>query len=828
MKLLVNEYRKLQGAKWLTALLAALLFASAVLCFFYVSNGERAAYSTKEVEMIRSFTERYKDDPDGLEAFKSACLDARAAIFKRIGEEYQKELDAGGNAEELDKKYEKIYTDPATFRTNLFDAQIDDASLIPAYEKLAAVKEDYDLGQALILTQARRNADELRKEYGMTPDDALYQYQIYVYEKYTAVSENAVVGDTFVSGWDRLFFFTYGDIFLFTALLLFAGSIFFVERQNGMTLLLRVSKKGRAQLACAKVGAAALFSVLLTLLFTLLSFVVIGLRCGYSDPTVSVQNIPGLALFSENFSILGFFLYMLAVKVLAALAFSTLLALLASVLPSMALYLLSGGAVYGATFLASRADAAAYPFLRGLNIFSICNFIPIAERLYVFQPFVSCIGYHFLAPILCALLFLVAGAATVILSACLRGAQKSERKECALLSRLRAFLGRGVPVFDKKRAYKISLVRWELRKTVGKASALLLILLLLAAQIGVSVYTRYQSEATREQKICTRFILLDVQGAFSQNGRRFEALLKIYTDPQNGLAALASAVSSGVFDAAERVRIENNARFIYEYELNDDLGYAESLYRRLEEQYANGLDPDVIDETGAAPLLTGSASYPLYAAILLLCIGAWTMEYAGKSAEDQFARILFSTGRGRRPTFFSKIAAALLFSTALALLFGVTELLILTPGRNFDCLTAPLYSLEAYANAGIGMPVGAYLLFVLLARIAAADLLALFALAVAALTKNFSAAFGIVSGVTLIPTLLRIAGFDATGYLSFGDFFGVNGMVLFLVQKQIRNAFGYFILFAAAFISITIFLFFTARRKLFAIKRKEKRYETHV
>ena len=147
---------------------------------------------------------------------------------------------------------------------HVFSDNIDDASLITAYERLNAAKSDFDYGVDLILRQSERNAAALRTEYGMTPDDPLYQYQIYAYIKYKALSDSVTVGEEFVFGWDKLFSFSYGDIFLFFALILLVGTLYFVERNSGMTPLLCVSKHGRAKTALSKICAAALLTRRLT------------------------------------------------------------------------------------------------------------------------------------------------------------------------------------------------------------------------------------------------------------------------------------------------------------------------------------------------------------------------------------------------------------------------------------------------------------------------------------------------------------------------------------------------------------------------------------
>ena len=81
MRLLAAEFKKITGVKWFAAILAVLLFASSLVCFFYVSDGERSAYTPDEAAAIKEFTYTYSNDPDGFSAFRQSCINARGAIM---------------------------------------------------------------------------------------------------------------------------------------------------------------------------------------------------------------------------------------------------------------------------------------------------------------------------------------------------------------------------------------------------------------------------------------------------------------------------------------------------------------------------------------------------------------------------------------------------------------------------------------------------------------------------------------------------------------------------------------------------------------------------
>ena len=104
------------------------------------------------------------------------------------------------------------------------------------------------------------------------------------------------------------------------------------------------------------------------------------------------------------------------------------------------------------------------------------------------------------------------------------------------------------------------------------------------------------------------------------------------------------------------------------------------------------------------------------------------------------------------------------------------------------------------------------LMYVLRVVITAA--FAVFTLGVAALSKNLTVAFGVTAGATLLPTLLYSAGLYGAGAVSFGDFFGVNGMV---VYSSAENLFGHplgsFILYGVIFSAASLVLTLVSRAR---------------
>jgi hypothetical protein len=671
----------------------------------------------------------------------------------------------------------------------------------------------------IITDQAKRNAENLRDEQGMSTGDPLYQYQIYVYQTYDKVMQNADVGVDTVVGWDRLFAYNYSDIFLFVSLILFAGAVFLSENQNGMTPILRAAKKGRLPTAMAKISVVFCGGAALALIYSISSFLVVLAVIGYSDPSVSVQNIKALTAFPYAFSILQYYLYGIMLKVVSAAAFAMICGFLAALIRNQAIYYVSSASVFGISFALGKIPATEHPALHGLNLYSICNVMPVSERLYVFQPFVSCMSYYLLAPVLCGIIVVIFGAVAAVSFCSVRYAG---RTKFTLFSDVAAKIkaaftrGRGAKIKSREKHTK-NMFLWECGKALtANLPVLLLVIVLFAAHIAVCIVGRVNSEPSREERIYNKFVLSEVHGKFSETGDKCGFMVNIFTLQNKELydQTFADALERGIITEEESARIRESLDFIDKNELNGNLYYSKEKYSKNLELYNKGLDPEFIDETGVSPIITQGASYPLYAAILFICTTLYMIEYSGKSKSENFANILRSTKNGRKKTFNAKLFAGMTISAAFAVVYNIVEFAIFAAGRNLNCLNAPLYSVTAYADAGITMTVLQYMILMYALRIVIAVLFAVFSLGVASIARNLTLSFGITAGSTLLPTLLYSAGFDRAGLVSFGDFFGVNGMVRF---SSMENAFGHplgaFILYGVLFTAVSVVLTLISRAR---------------
>jgi hypothetical protein len=124
---------------------------------------------------------------------------------------------------------------------------------------------------------------------GISPESYGYRYQENVIALYQTALEKVSIEPEYAGGWETYFDYEAGNVLLFAAILLIGTVIFAQESNSGFQPLIRISRYGRGATAAAKLLTMGIATVGLVLLFVGSSFVIIGLRMGYSDPGNAVQ-----------------------------------------------------------------------------------------------------------------------------------------------------------------------------------------------------------------------------------------------------------------------------------------------------------------------------------------------------------------------------------------------------------------------------------------------------------------------------------------------------------------------------------------------------------
>ena len=798
------ESQKILGMKFLLFLTLLLLAASTAVCFFTVKDQSPYQYGKDTKEVIEKAIKNFRNDPESFAHFEEELRTASFEKTRAVYAEWERAKEASGMGDAYPQI--DVIEQKDLFYTCVNGSNVPDQVIEAAYLERVSNAEDFERSVSGILSAAKQNAERLRNEHGSGMDDPLYFYQVYVYRTYEEIRNNVSLYTAPVYGWKTLLEYSYGDMFLFAALILFSSVIFPPEKTSGMLPILRTSKNGRLRTSISNVGTVLVGSFALTVLFCAASFLTVLCTEGYSDPFVPVQNVPSLHLFPAVWTIAGYYGYTLLMKVLSGAAFSLAVAFVSALTYQTALSFAAGALLFGGSFALSFGDL---PVFRCFNFVSLAAVTPLTVKLQAFQAFGRCVPYLTAAPLFCAAII---PSFTVLTAAVASNTQKNGKriKRPRFKAKFNAFTDRvGVLLRSKrKKTYRMGLLAFEARKLIlWKPAVLLFAFLMLALQIVFVAVEIKQNETQRSYRVYTSFLLPEIKGRYLENRARFEELLSLYKDPDKGLSTLRAGYKRGKIGKEEYERMKESLTKVRDGALAGDFLFSERLNEHFSTLQEQGKDPYIIDYHSFAALFDSSISFPLYGLILFVCGLSFVIEYAGKNKTDRFVNILRAAKNGRAKTFAAKFVFSALFSCAVSVFFYGVECAALLKDADLTVLNAPLCSLPQFGAAEATLTVSEYLLFFLVLRVLAAVLFALFVTALSQLTKNLLFCLALSSGLTLIPTALAALGMKVAGFISFGGFFSVTEMAkLSMEQNLFSTNFGSFIVFGCSFALLTAIL----------------------
>ena len=792
--MLKYEFCKLSGARFVWIIVALLLFSNIALGFLSIETHDRGFTKT-----VTELCEEYNKDP----AVGYQNIDAQLWSIS-------------------DVEWEHVRKGDNDYVSRTLDGVHSDRELLVAVLDMQRRNDDFDMGVKQILGQSYRVMTDGRAEgHGM--ENYAYRYAAHTYQTYQEMKAGTELKIEPFYGWEELLSFRYTDVFLFASLLIFGSVIFLTEKQQGMLPILRAGKRGRAATALSKVGVMCVTSVALTLIFTFSTYVVVFVKSGYSPASAPVQCIEELRFFPYVCSVGQFFGIVLALQLLAALVFSMLLLLLSVLFYQPALYTLTGllPLVLSFVFESSR-KLSNNNLLRFFNFFAVARVIPLGARLRSVNFFGIPIDHIPFAAMVSLPLALLLAALTVFLFA--RGVRGVHLKHLsALWQKAVAFVKRlttkrrtvKTKVGRRPHAHSRGLFLWESTKLLRFGGLAILLVLLLALQIGAAFYVKKNATINFDHYYY-RHIIEGREGPINE-----QIAEDIHTQFEEAKTVQSQWDMYDAMYKAKQITRKEYAAFLKKYNAaTSDLQMLQTLNKKvsyLEEKYAEtGVWGWFADTEGYERYFSGGFILPSLIAVLLIGGYTFVMEYTGRSKSDNFYMLLHATRNGRKKTFGRKMLCAALFSFAVGVVFTAAEFVCFYKIYGFSAfaLDAPLFTIELFENLGSSVTIGQYLIFYLAARVLAAVLFGLFCASASCLAKRLLPTFNTLALAAGVPSLLALLGLRPAKYLDVAGWLGVQNMALFSMKTDLFGTdSSVFALFSVFFTVLTLVLFFTARRK---------------
>lgn len=792
--LLTNELRKLLTRR--IGVVVLLLLALNLLSLHFMAD--RSAEKYERFEPYReAFAELEKvcsTDPEHYAAYYRELKEEQDAAFKEWDENQPLFPPVDENGESIIAPFE--YTSPSTLVDGYEDYEI--------LDRYVYFMSDFRSVLGGAVENAQTNLDAM-EHFGINTNTPTGDYQRKMIDLYSGVLEETDATSSLVIGWDELLSYENGIIFLFLAAMLLAVQMGLADRESGFEPVLRTCRRGRWQPAVAKCVTIVIALAGIAILFNLTEILYIALRFGLSSPLRSLQNVAGYVFAPYAISILEGVLLNLLGMVLSASLLGAITLLLTALTRQVILPLIVSG-------LFTVANLLLYwiPLFGEWRVFNL--FEPASGTLLKRTPVIALQGFgDCLYPLMIGILALLLIVFSI--GAVITYHHRRPTSKVRSLSKLTALAGKLFKTKNRARkplkVRRPSLMRGELQKQL---SPLLMIAILLL--VGVRV-----------QQATERF-------AFSEGG--IDASKRTYASEFGGVmtdekaAAINAEYDYAIGITDEDLRQENMIAYAmgemsgddyYAYQL--EYAKASAALPVLSEEVAHvsylqakaaetGLETAYFFDGGYADFFSIALDLPLYLLVLLGLSAIFAKEYAGDSSKGGFIQILRTTKNGRMPVFLRKLAWAAIYSGGLTLAFALLDLFLLWKGEGLPALSAPLVSMERYADVAGSITVGGYLVLCIALRLLGALVLALLTTTLSCLLKNTKLVLALTAAITLLPYALYYFGIKLARYFDFTTL--LSGDRLWLNSWEQGSA-ALLIAFVAVAVAITAGLAAVSYRK---------------
>ncbi len=774
-RLVGYEIRKLCGIKYLAVMLAVTAAACAGL-FYYKTDA--ASLDRRYEDSMRALAERCARDPSIIEEVEAAderCWEAIEALREQMKAE-GKDPDLEENYKEFNLRTQAIY---AEFDYTTLGVVRSDGTKVSDRDVIAQLRAFYidnekffDWRLSKIVKTAEKNIRLF--EIRHTTDTPAYEYALHFYERFSAVGEQVHVSKTCPYGWGEFFDFDELGIFVFLYVTLAAGAVFIHERRCGTLTVTRTSKNGRIVTTAAKLTALLCAVAFAVFVLTAAVFLTCYFAFGFSSASEPVQSALGPDC-PYLFSMGGYAVVVMLVRVFAAFVFACLVSLAASLTFSPIVSYAAGAALLIASLAVNYFES--YSRWLSLNLFGITTGKIFTDYDELF------VAGHFYPVLNVALVMFVPVAVVSAAVAVAVGGRRSAVPHPRVLSARRRKGkdrdGEGIKARPRARrvgTYRTSLFLFELRKLLTPGAAVA-VAVLLAASVweAFAVYGEpmYESESARDEYV-SEHLLGEITDGWLEDFSAHAEEVRYKADNERRLEAIDEFVDGKI------TREELNARL----DVIDTYRNERSLISVLTPEIADrraagervGVRSWLIPETMLTRLLGRGTNVFLLIALFVLFAGAYDADYVKSGSGESFSVIMRATVRGRRASFRAKALAVLTLSLAVTVLFLSAELAVgVYMTRDLPrVLGAPLVSLGAYADYGGDITVGGYFALTVALRVVSFVMLSALTCAVSFFVRSAQKTLFVVALPTLLPYALSYMGvevmrrFDFTSALAGG------------------------------------------------------------
>lgn len=698
MRLIFYELRKQMSGRILWVLLALLIVLNVVFCLRETEN----EYYSEQLKIMKAAEKVVSQDPEKYELLYASMLVVNEAYEKALYEWIDESMMYIPGESEGDPPIEP---EAPQFPCQYVEGT-SDFYVLDTYFTNVLSHEEYETE----ITSLRETAKKTLNNYlsaGYDQNSYAFRYQVEFWIIYGETLDTVKLDNSLSYGWDSFWKYDGSGLFLFLAVILIGSRLFTIERDSGMEPVLRATKRGRWHLAFAKLGAAALLTLVASLVFHLSALACCAYRFGLSDPFAPIQQSLDMIYCPYPFSQLGGFVLTVLVSALAAFSLCLLTALLT---------LLFKKAMPAIAITAAITGAEFYLLEKGGEYLSNINLLTAASPLRLWQRWLPIhidsepISYlPFLFGVLGVIVLLSAVISLLRWVYCGMGVPRTRRRLLAKWAEKR-IRSRPLPKIAPK-FRSVNLFSYEFLKP-SSLRMTYICLVLIVLQIGISVSTLdgkptfYDEMKAQYMQEYEGMTLYEAEAAISERLERYAEATRDEKATEMAAKCISGEITyeeySAYLDLLHEALTHKDVLEVY---------YQELTYL-IDKQEATGIETYPVLSTGFLTWLDRPFDIPVLVLILVMFSGIFAREH-----ESKFLPLLRSTKRGRGPVWFAKVKMTAFCSLMIALGAVCLDLALLFLRYPTDYLTAPLVCIMRYRNTVIGITGWQYIILVGLLRL---------------------------------------------------------------------------------------------------------------
>ncbi len=628
---------------------------------------------------------------------------------------------------------------------------------------------------------------------GFQPSSFPCQYQTEVINRYEALLTNVRLGFEYVHGWDKYFSNEPTIILIFLTVTIISVIMALYDNSCGISQILRVTKKGRAQIFFIKYAAVALITMLITCIFMLSTWCIIGLTEGYSNPFNNIQIIQNFLYCPYNITIISCFFMDLLLKMFAFITFSAFILMISMLCRNYVFAFFAGIGSLSVSFYFKSFPSS---YLKYLNIYNIASTDIFFERYNA----VNCFTFALNAVLFCVFSYFVIFTAMgiVITNFCSR--LHCNTVSISLIPPLIKRTTVSVKSQRKQSIYPLSLLYHESMKLILQKAVLFSVILLLAIKCLFSYYA-FQPSNSYADHVYHEY-MEQLKGELTQD--KLDFIISERNRINNALSSFEDMQQAYLRD---EIDFDTYSSFLSEY----NYAYSRNELFTVIEEHSEYLDNiEKIGETawflydtGWKKLLFSGFDWTLYAVLIILISGTFVVEFDKKSSSGSFSNILRSTKHGRNKTFIKKLILMLISTILCTVLWNSIDYINIDLSYNLREFSAPIWSIESMNVFANNITIGQYLVVMYVTKILAGICLGTLVYSLSSILKRYISVMPALVSITLIPSLFAGIGMSMFKKVDFTLFFRA-------VPAFLGNSYGIVYIYGCFILCVAITFF--ARR----------------